>query len=172
MWTRYNIAQPTVEKMIGHFKEDWEITDNAIKKLPVTDLANQLGWTDIQDRFDAAHNTVAGWVEKFESWVGSCYPAPTDRTIKTSDQICLYGIDYKTIQEGERAADAMWNDFFRPLIESYKDHPEYNEDLFDEIFAEVFESVWAVGKRHSFRCEFIFIRTRVRYFEIIPTWEI
>jgi hypothetical protein len=27
MWTRYNVAQPAIEKMIKHFEDDWQLSD-------------------------------------------------------------------------------------------------------------------------------------------------
>lgn len=49
-------------------------------------------------------------------WIGSCYPAPSDRTINTGDQICQKGIDYKTIKNGEKETRMMWRRFFYKLL--------------------------------------------------------
>ena len=66
----------------------------------------------------------------------------------------------------------MWYGFFEPLLEAYKASDAYDVDTYNSAFNDVWESVMALGEPHSFRCEFIWIITRVRYFEIIPTWEL
>lgn len=66
----------------------------------------------------------------------------------------------------------MWKKFLLPLLEAYKDHPEFNKETHDEAFEILIDSVYRTGSPHSYRCEFIWVITRVRYFEIIPTWEI
>lgn len=66
----------------------------------------------------------------------------------------------------------MWLRFLKPLLEAYKDHPDFDQDTYDEAYQVLIDSVYSTGAPHSYRCEFIWILTRVRYFEIIPTWEI
>jgi hypothetical protein len=66
----------------------------------------------------------------------------------------------------------MWEKFFKPLLGAYKHHPDFSQDLYDEVYLSIYDSTHALGGPHSFRCEFIWLRTRVRYFELLPTWEI
>jgi hypothetical protein len=114
-------------------------------------------------------------LKEIEDWVGTCYPngkAPSNRIVKIADKVCLYGLSYKQIQANERAADAMWEDFFKPMLAEYKEHADFNQETYDSAYKNILESIWAHGPAHSFRCEWIWMRTRVRYFEIVPTWEL
>lgn len=115
---------------------------------------------------------VEGWVQMFTDWTASCYPMPADRIIKTSDKICHHGITYRQLKDGLEGAEDMWNKFLLPLLEAYKEHPSYDKETYDQAYKILIDSVYRTGSPHSYRCEFIWILTRVRYFEIIPTWEI
>jgi hypothetical protein len=172
IWTRYNIAEPAVHQMVDHFRNDWELSMNALSTLPVDAIVESLGWDNYAERLQHESDIVDQWVVTFNEWTGSCYPAPSDRTINTSDKICQHGITSDAIRNGEKDAASMWFDFFLPILQEYENQPHFNQDIYDRAYKNLIESVYELGAPHSFRCEFIWIRTRVRYFEIIPTWEI
>lgn len=97
---------------------------------------------------------------------------PEDRIIKTSDKICQKGITYNHFRLGLIDAEAMWNDFALALLKEYKNHESYNEQVYTEVYEVTKDAIYRTGKPHSFRCEFKWLMTRVRYFELIPNWEI
>lgn len=66
----------------------------------------------------------------------------------------------------------MWTQFARPLLAAYAKTEGYDAALHQEVHDKLKDIIWNTGKPHSFRCEFKWILTRVRYFEIVPTWEI
>lgn len=157
--------------MIDHFRDNWLVVSNALAEMPMDQIIENLGWDDYQERFQAHEATKDKWIADFEDWVSVCYPAPEDRVVKTSDQICLYGMTSTIIKDGEQAAKDMWFKFFLPIVEEYgkltdkKENYETKHELLKDM-------VYNTGHPHSFRCEFVFLRTRVRYFEIIPNWEL
>jgi len=51
MWTRFNIAEPAVVKMIEHFRNDWQAVTTELSVLPMTDILKKLDWT--QDHYNA-----------------------------------------------------------------------------------------------------------------------
>lgn len=97
---------------------------------------------------------------------------PDDRTIHTSDKICQRGLEFAQVKRGEAEATAMWLEFAKPILDQYKKHSSYKEDVYAAAEKDLYESIYATGAPHSFRCIYIWIRTRVRYFEIVPKWEI
>jgi len=76
------------------------------------------------------------------------------------------------IKKGEKDSTAMWEEFLTPIIDAYHSLENHSEKNHDDSKQLLFEAVMATGKPHSFRCEFVFLRTRVRYFELIPSWEL
>lgn len=149
----------------------WIRATSQIERLPVNALANELGWSYTEKKNEQAQ-IYAGWVNALKDWAASCYPMPADRTINTGDKICQNGIDYATIKKGESDAKAMWEDFFEPLLEQYKKSENFNQATYDEVRKVVGNTVYEKGEFQSFYLEWKFIRTRVRYFELIPNWEI
>jgi hypothetical protein len=107
-----------------------------------------------------------------DNWVSSCYPAPSDRIITTSSKICQYGIQYSDISNGEKEANKMWKDFMEPMLNAWDSLPNHDAALASQIRTDLYNLVMLEGQPHSYRLEWIFLRTRVRYFEIIPNWEI
>ena len=69
-------------------------------------------------------------------------------------------------------ASEMWFDFFLPLLQEYENHADFDQDVYGRAYSDIKESVYELGGPHSFRCEFLWVQKRVRYFELIPTWEI
>jgi hypothetical protein len=173
MWTRYNIAEPAIHKAITQFENDWDLVEAAFETLPAEELAAELEWEkSFEDRLAEEKAKKEQWVADFEGWIGSCYPKPDDDVINTSDKICQKGLSFSQVKRGEQEATDMWLEFAKPLLEQYKKHSSYNEDTYAAAEKDLFESIYATGAPHSFRCVYIWIRTRVRYFEIVPTWEI
>jgi hypothetical protein len=171
LWTRFNIAESAVHKMKNNFSVGWPRAIDSIERLPVQELSQSIGldYNAVKEENDAI---VKGWIEAMDNWAGSCYHMPADRTIKTGDQICQRGLEYSTISNGEKDSKAMWKDFFRPILRAYKKSDDFDQALYDEVYEAVYSQVYGKGEFQSFRLEFQFIRTRVRYFEIIPNWEI
>jgi hypothetical protein len=97
---------------------------------------------------------------------------PEDRTVKTSDQICHNGISYQDIKNGEKEAEAMWEDFFQVVLDKHKEMILIDNGDWNAIHTELYNLIMVRGQPHSFRLEWVFMRTRVRYFELIPNWEI
>lgn len=97
---------------------------------------------------------------------------PTDRVKTTDSDICEHGISLTQIKQGEKDSAEMWELFFLPIVQAYKRLPQYDEDVYNSAYKVFHEATYQTGEPHSFRCVFIWLRTRVRYFEIIPTWEI
>jgi len=64
----------------------------------------------------------------------------------------------------------MWNGFILKLLDAKRD--ALGEAAVADEREELENAVINIGHPHSFRCEWLFIRTRVRFFEIIPTWEL
>ena len=94
IWTRYNIAEPAVHKMIEHFHDDWTLSQNALATLPIEAISKELGWEDYVERLDKYQKIKEQWVVDFNAWWGSCYNEhkPTDDVIKTSSKVCHNGI--------------------------------------------------------------------------------
>lgn len=66
----------------------------------------------------------------------------------------------------------MWADFFKPLLEEFKNSDDYDEKTYNEAYTLLYEAIYRTGDPHSFRCVWVWIRTRVRFWELVPTWEI
>lgn len=50
MWTRYNIAEPSIHKSIETFRSDWGLVIQQLDKIPAKDLSLSLGW-DYDEKF-------------------------------------------------------------------------------------------------------------------------
>lgn len=74
MWTRFNIAESSVHKMIDHFRDDWTVVSNTLAELPMDKIIDNLGWDDYQERYERYEDIVKQWVKDFEAWVQICYP--------------------------------------------------------------------------------------------------
>lgn len=66
----------------------------------------------------------------------------------------------------------MWKKVYIPLLNEYKDHDSFDEKIHADSYGKLKNAMYTIGDPHSFRCEWLFIQSRVRYFELIPTWEI
>lgn len=66
----------------------------------------------------------------------------------------------------------MWKDFALKLLRAYKKSDSYDEKVYEEVFQTCHEAIYKKGHPQSIRLEFIWFLTRVRYFELIPNWEI
>jgi len=172
MWTRYNIAESSIRKVMRRFDTLTVSMNEQLARLPTAQLAKDLGWESFESKHAAELAKIQTWNKDFLGWVGSCYPMPADRTIYTSDKICQKGITQQQLKSGLNGADDMWYKFARPLLDAYAKTEGYDVKLHQEVHDRLKDIIWNTGKPHSFRCEFKWILTRVRYFEIIPTWEI
>ena len=170
IWTKYNIAEPAIRKTIQHFKDDWELASTSLESL---DLSGYESSEDYETAKAAHKEIVDSWVDQFETWINSCYGdnRPPEDIIVTSSQTCHHGISFQQLLDGKREAIKLWTDFFEPRLIWYEDNVG-KDDTFQAAYDHIWESVMALGGPHSFRCEFIWLITRVRYFEIIPTWEL
>lgn len=74
------------------------------------------------------------WLSDFEKWIGSCYPEPSDRIVKTNDKICLNGISYNTFNQGLKDSESMWKDFVLPLLREYKKSEKYDEEVHSQVY--------------------------------------
>lgn len=172
MWTRFNIAESQVHKTSGHFRHNWDVISEQLDRLRPEELATALEWKSYAEEKERQHEIVKAWLGAFDKWVESCYPAPADRTINTSDTICHHGIDYNTFRQGLLDSEAMWHNFALPLLKQYQKSQHYDEDVHSEVFRHVKDAIFREGDYHSFKCEFKWFLNRVRYFELIPNWEI
>jgi len=171
MWTRFNIAEPAVHNMIDAFNHGWKQLDQKIDQLPMHELATSLGF-DFDKGYAAQKKIHEQWINDLNTWIGACYPIPEDKKITISSKKCLHGIEKPTIIQAEKDADAMWKEFFYPLLKEFKDHKDFTQEKYDSAYELIKNEVWNTGKAHSFRCEWKFIKDRVRYYELLPTWEI
>jgi hypothetical protein len=169
LWTRYNIAEPAIRKVIDHFNEDWEIAIDAVESLEY--LRDE---SDYNTKLAIYKDMKDTWVEEFEAWIDSCYDErrPDDDVIETASDVCHDGITWEQLKRGKAQSKAMWYEFFEPLLHDYQSSDGYDVEVHNAAFNDIWDSVMALGEPHSFRCEFIWIITRVRYFEIVPTWEL
>lgn len=172
IWTRYNIAEPVIHKIIESFDDKWEKIDDQLKKLPTNDLAADLDWESYRGRYFEERAKYMAWTEDMRNWIQACYPQPDDRVINTGDKICQRGLEYGQVKRGEKEATEMWTKFLLPLVTAYKKRADFDQALYDESYQVFIDATYKTGEPHSFRCTYIWIRTRVRYFEIIPTWEL
>jgi hypothetical protein len=94
IWTRYNIAEPAVHKMIDHFHDDWRLSTDALDTLPIDAITAHLGWDDYAVRLDKYRLIKDQWVVDFNAWWGTCYNEhkPEDDVIKTASKVCQHGI--------------------------------------------------------------------------------
>jgi hypothetical protein len=53
MWTRFNIAESAVHKVRDHFSNDWEVISQKLDQMPVEEIANSLGWSDYNQKYEA-----------------------------------------------------------------------------------------------------------------------
>lgn len=174
MWTRYNIAEPSIRKSIEVFNDDWNSVVTHLKEIDASKRAEELGWEDYEEQYTKWQEKKDYWITGFENWIGSCYNEhrPSDDIIKTSSKVCQNGLEFHQIMDGVRSSTQMWFDFLVPLLEAYEKSDDYNKNVHEKAFRGLEDAVYATGKPHSFRCEYLWICTRVRYFEIVPTWEI
>lgn len=50
MWTRFNIAEPSIRNMIEHFENDWNLITTSMAELPMEEIREKLAWEDFDDR--------------------------------------------------------------------------------------------------------------------------
>ena len=112
--------------MIKHFSDDWPKVASEIDNLPKEEIMGKLGWTDYEAKLGEQKTVVDNWISAFEKWIQSCYPAPKDRIIKTSDKICQNGIEYSVFNDGEKASKDMWYKFVRPMLKAYKECDDFS----------------------------------------------
>lgn len=103
---------------------------------------------------------------------GENHPANNIMPITVNDKICKDGITYKQLQAGYRDSVKMHN-FFQKVVEEYKEKSdEPDNDTYEEVKDLFYKRVYKHGKDESFRNEWTLFLSRVRYFEIIPKWEV
>lgn len=81
MWTRYNIAESSIRKVMARFDTLEAAMEVQLARLPTAQLAQDLGWESFDTKLAAEKAKIATWKSDFNGWVGSCYPMPADRTI-------------------------------------------------------------------------------------------
>jgi len=172
MWTRFNIAEPAIKKTAERFDSEWEQLLDELDKINAPELAVKLGW-DWEVKLSHEQEKKDGWSKAFEDWVAPCYPAPAGNKILSTDSTtCHHGLATRTVLDAVKDSTDMWFEFAVPLLEAYEKSDGADKDLHDAVFHKLKNLIYNTGKAHSFRCEWIWILTRVRIFEIIPAWEI
>lgn len=97
---------------------------------------------------------------------------PQDRTVQISSEICQSNITWTNITTSEREAKKFYETFLNQTLIAYKDSDNFDQDLYDDAKKTFEGCVYISGPTESYRYEFQLIRTRIRYFEIIPQWEL
>lgn len=93
--------------------------------------------------------------------------------MKIADSVtCQKSITYTDIRTSEKEARAFFDDFLAPILLKYHMSESNDDEVYEET-KEVFENcAIRVGEPESYQYEFQLIRTRIRYFELIPDWEV
>ena len=194
MWTRYNIAESQVYLFIKQFEDDRKhidsFLDSDLVSQNVIDAVNAKWanedneWKTFAERRQHMYNDVVDeWIAACNKWIDSCYDTPdrqltshSDRIVKTSDQICIHHDIGTHVFTGARKAKDMFEDFMEPILNEVKKH--VSDSVYEEKHTLMKNVIYRTGvnkdnphKYHSFFCLWVFVRTRVRYFELMPHWE-
>lgn len=191
MWTRFNIAESQVHLFQRHFETDREVIRMFLNEYVDEALLTEIGWS--QKDFDSKkaelfEEPIAHWLVEVGKWIDSCYDDQesrtnvsgkhADRIVKTGDQICRYDDMSKLIYKGSYQAQDMFHEFLNPILDGVK---ALHEDDYHKQYTLIRKVTIETGKSkkhddnlefHSFLCEWAFMVTRVRYFELIPSWEL
>lgn len=152
-----------------HFEDDWALSVTALETLDLSGFEGDYA----ADKASFAA-IVESWDTQFKQWIDSCYGdnRPEGDIIVTNSPTCHHGITFQQLLDGKRESVKIWTDFFEPRLNWYAEQEGHDASLLEEAKQTIWDSIMALGGPHSFRCEFIWLITRVRYFEIVPTWEL
>ena len=121
MWTRFNIAEPSIHKTSERFEKEWKEVKAHLKSIDAEKRAEELGW-DYEEKFGDQEDVFNAWLADFDKWTKSCYDSkgepPSGRVLDPKDsETCKHGLPMQRVMDGVKDATSMWENFAEKLVE-------------------------------------------------------